>query len=422
MLSDDECKSAIQEVISAFKKFLTQTKPGYVDMWEMSDEDKKWSLDWRPINFNYGEFIVGIEKRWLANGLSKGALKLLNSPTLIFEGMADEFRSRRMNQEDAIHLLNLCARRQIPLYKDSIRHLLLRVGCREYAFYSLSLFPLLVEEFLRSYAVIEIDPKKTNIFETREGLFRKKYAFVWILLRDYLYAIAEKTTPMPIIPLGAGLRWWNDAQEAWHAEINQIPLQDRLNLAPMVNWEVPFTLFQHGEYEAVAMTSSRDLIEEGFHMQHCSARYRELCRSGNSTIYSIRHAEVRVGTLEFDSKGRAKQLLGVLNKPIRRLDIIFFAMSLIAKAHVIEQERQELLDRQLVNSLTVSLSNMLASGALAKVFPDDPTEMVKNKHPITLYQMRLFVDQIQLTQQLPLREAMRSALTCLEQSTHKAWQ
>lgn len=78
------------------------------------------------------------------------------------------------------------------------------------------------------------------------------------------------------------------------------------------------------------------------------------------------------------------------------------------------RDEDDEIDIEVIESLEVALKNMMVSGVLAKVFPDDPTEMVKNKHPIALYQMKLFVEQIQSTQQLPLREAMRSALTCLE--------
>lgn len=71
-------------------------------------------------------------------------------------------------------------------------------------------------------------------------------------------------------------------------------------------------------------------------------------------------------------------------------------------------------DIEVIESLEVALKNMMVSGGLAKVFPDDPIELVKNKFPVGLYQMRLLVDQIQLTEQLPLRESMRAAMTCLE--------
>lgn len=71
-------------------------------------------------------------------------------------------------------------------------------------------------------------------------------------------------------------------------------------------------------------------------------------------------------------------------------------------------------DADLIDSLEKHFSEMLSSGKLASVFPNDPLTMVNAKAPQPLLQMALYLRRIRSGHQVTLGEAARVALVCVD--------
>lgn len=71
-----------------------------------------------------------------------------------------------------------------------------------------------------------------------------------------------------------------------------------------------------GGFEFVALRNARDLFREGRAMRHCVATYINTVINGGSRVYSIRHGETRIATLELVPEGKTfiiRQISGPCN-------------------------------------------------------------------------------------------------------------
>lgn len=72
------------------------------------------------------------------------------------------------------------------------------------------------------------------------------------------------------------------------------------------------------------------------------------------------------------------------------------------------------MDLELIEALEVSLKDMLASGKIKEVFPDDAMNMVRQNKPTPLMQIATYIRELRASQKLSLGEAVRVSLVCLD--------
>lgn len=106
---------------------------------------------------------------------------------------------------------------------------------------------------------------------------------------------------------------------AWHAQFAHQASGDRRR--PALTWTSPLDRVQTDTLEAVALTDSRSLDQEGREMHHCVMTYDRLCYKGGYLVFSIRpldtqaasHGRATLGVAVEESRAVLEQLSGPCN-------------------------------------------------------------------------------------------------------------
>lgn len=71
-------------------------------------------------------------------------------------------------------------------------------------------------------------------------------------------------------------------------------------------------------------------------------------------------------------------------------------------------------EMEVIEALEAALKELLSSGKIKEIFADDPFVMARNKQPVALLQVGLFLREARSQQKLSLGEAVRVALVCTD--------
>lgn len=89
-------------------------------------------------------------------------------------------------------------------------------------------------------------------------------------------------------PKGAGIKWWDDTQAAWHANIAIIEAKRGRRLFDWTDaYPAEIHYFEKDGMKAHIISTTHRLIQEGLDMHHCVALYDGQCLEGEEYIYSI---------------------------------------------------------------------------------------------------------------------------------------
>lgn len=104
------------------------------------------------------------------------------------------------------------------------------------------------------------------------------------LVFDYI----TKSNNIAAPPKGAGVKWWNAAQAAWHADI---AITEAKRGRRMFDWTDAYPseiqYFEKDGMKAHVISTTLRLIQEGLDLNHCVALYDQSCMYGDEYIYSI---------------------------------------------------------------------------------------------------------------------------------------